>query len=301
MKKVGALLILIIITISSSFSQDSTFININKWLSDNNISIRKTFDGSKSENKPAELSFYENHKTDNDFLNINLGVKVSELELIRKRSSSLIFYPKFEWHKSTDSSDAKNKLDGGINFEFIPFGLKSSDLPNGVPNKGLKLAPWFKGLTSFKRNFIDNVFETKLAFQISLVSNYNLLPGCNIRDKKDNFRARYYPYIGVEYNRIPDLITKGQVEEFSTYLVRLFVEVWILTQTLQLNFDGTYREIINNKSTLRTAVPILSASIYFYPGKQESLGIGYVYKHGYDTDSKFQLVQQSSLKLSWKI
>ncbi len=301
MKRLSILLILLITSIINCFSQDSTFIKVNKWLADNNFSIRKTFDGSKNENKPSGISFQENHKTSNDFFNIDIGVKLSEFELKSNKSSVFIFYPKIEWHKSTDSIDKKNKLDGGFNFEFIPFGLKSPNLPSGIPNNGLKLAPWFQGTSAYKRNFLDNVFETKLSLQLSLVSNYKWFPGCTIRDKKSNFRFRYYPYLGIEFNSIPDLILKGQLEEFSTYFVRLFAETWIIPQTLQINIDGTYREIIKNNSTLKTAIPILSTSIYLYPGKQESLGIGYEYKHGYDTDSKFQLVKISSLKLSWKI
>lgn len=301
MKNIALLLFIIFFSSSRSFSQDSTFIKMNKWLTDKNFAIRRTFDGSKNENKPASISFHENHKTKNDFLNIDLAVKLSELELLKKRNSVLIFYPKIEWHKSTDSSDIKNKLDGGINFEYIPFGIKSPNLPSNLPNKGLKLAPWFQGISSYKRNFIDGVFETKLALQLSLSSNYNFLPGSSIRDKNDNFRARYYPYFGLEYNRFPDLLTEGITEKFSTYFIRLFVEVWILPQKLQLNIDGTYREIINNSSTLRKSLPTLSTSLYLYVGKQESLGIGYEYKHGYDNDSKFQLVQISSLKLSYKI
>jgi hypothetical protein len=122
-----------------------------------------------------------------------------------------------------------------------------------------------------------------------------------LRDKKDNFRLRYYPYFGVEYNEMPDLITEGVTEEFSTFFFRFFAELWILPQTVQLNIDGTYREIINSNTSLRTSLPMFSSSINIYPGKQESLGVGFEYKYGYDTDSKFQLVQISSIKLAWKI
>ena len=301
MKTIVAVLILVLFSISNSFGQDSTFIKINKWITDNNISIRKSFDGSKFENKPAGISYQENHKSPNDFLNLDLAIKLSELELLKKTNSILIFYPKIEWHKSTDSTDLQNKLDGGINFEFIPFGLKRPDLGNGLPNPGLKISPWFQGSSSYKRNFIDDVFETKFVFQLSLASNYKGLPGYIFRDGNKKFRARYYPYLGVDYNRIPNMLTDNQVEEFSTYFVRFFAELWILPQSLQLNFDGTYREIVKSKSNLREVVPIVSSSIYLYPGKQEALGIGYEYKHGYDPDSKFQLIQISSLKISWKI
>lgn len=288
-------------SICVTFGQESIFGKTNDWLTDKNFSIRKTFDGSKNENKPAAFSFQENHQSRNDFINIDIAAKLSQLELLKNSSSVLIFYPKVEWHKSTDSSDLKNKLDGGVNFEYIPFGLRSPGLPDGLPNPGLKIAPWFQGTSSFKRNLVDKVNEAKLALQLSLASNYNFLPGANINDRKGNFRARYYPYLGIEYHRLPDLIAEGQTEEFSSYFVRLFAEVWLLPQTLQINLDGTYRKVLNNKTLLRTDLPVLAASVYLYPGKQQSFAIGYEYRHGYDADSKFQLVQMSSLKLAWKL
>jgi len=230
-----------------------------------------------------------------------LAIRVYELEPLKNKSSVLIFYPKVEWHKSDDSTSIKNKLDGGVNFEYFPFGLKSPNLISNLPNKGLIVAPWFHGTSAYIRNFIDGVYETKIAFQLSLVSNYKFLPGYNFRDSMENFRARYYPYLGFEYNHLPDLVTKGVTEEFSTYFIRLFAEIWIIPQSLQLNIEATYRKIINNETSLRTSLPMLASSIYLYPGKQESLGIGYNYKHGYDNNSKFQLVQISSFKLALKI
>ncbi|GHB24476.1 hypothetical protein [Mongoliitalea lutea] len=301
MKKIFIISILIFLFSDHLLAQDSTFIKINKWLTDKNFAIRQTFDGSKNENKPASISFQENHKTTNDFFNADIAIKLSQLELLKNKGSILLFYPKVEWHKSNDSTDLKNKLDGGLNFEFIPFGLKAPNIANGLPNGKFVIAPYFIGNSSFKRNFINNVYETKLSLQVSLSSNYRFLPGSSIRDKNENFRARYYPYFGIEYNYLPDLVTKGQTEDFSTFFIRFFTEIWVIPQTLQVNIDGTYREIINNSTSLRTSLPILASSVYLYPGKQESLGIGYEYKHGYDNTGTFQLMQISSLKLSWKI
>ncbi|MDI3321998.1 hypothetical protein [Pinibacter soli] len=284
-----------------SYGQDSSINKIKTWLTEKNFSIRKTFDGSKNENKPAGMLFWIDHQSKNDFFNVDLAIKISEFELLKNKHSSLIFYPKVEWHKSTDSTDLKNKIDGGINFEFIPFGLKSPNLKPGLVNEGLVIAPWFQGTSSFKQNLLDKVFETKLTLQTSFASNYSWLPGWQMRDGNLNFRFRYYPYFGAEYNRLPNLITKGVSEEFYCYFIRLFAELWIVPRTLQLNIDGTYRQIINNKSSIKTWLPIINPSLYFYPGKQETIGIGYEYKNGYDTDAKFQLVQLSKLTFNIKI
>ena len=293
-------LLIFILCLSRSNAQDSCLVKFSDWMSKNNISIRKTFDGSKNESKPASFAYQENYKSENDFFILDLGIKLSEIELLKDKSSSLIFYPKIEWHRSTDSTDLKNKLDGGINFEFLPFPLKSPDLNKELSNNGLIISPWFQGGLSFKRNLLTNVFETKLTGQISFMSNYKFLPGYLFRDKKYNFRGRYYPYIGIELNNIPDLISKGQTEKFSIVFVRLYIECWILPKSMEVIFDGVYRQNIENSSQLRKDLPFCSTSINFYPGKQEAFSIGYEYKHGFDSDSKYQLIQISSLKFNAK-
>lgn len=301
MKNLLCIAIIFLFSLGNTFGQDSTFIKINEWLKKNGFALRQTFDGSENENKPANLSLYDNHRTTNDFVNLDLAVKLSQLELLRESNSILIFYPKFEWHKSNDSTSLKNKLDIGVNVEYFPFKLKDRGLPLNLPNDGLVISPWFQGTSSLKRNLLEGVYETKLTFQVSLASNYEYLPGSNITDGKNNFRARYYPYFGFEYNRLPNLVVDGTTEEFTTYFIRLFVELWAIPQTLQLNFDGTYREILDNESSLRTSLPLFTSSVFLYPGKQDALGLGYEYKYGYDNTSLFQLIQISSLKLAWKI
>ena len=285
----------------NAHSQDSSLNKLKDWLTNNNISLRKSFDGSRNENKPAGLLFRQDYLLGNNLLNIDLAIKLFQLEILKNTHSSLLFYPKVEWHKSTNFSDLKNKLDGGFNAEFFPFGMKSPHLPEGLPNKGLVISPWFLGTSSFKRNYVDNVFETKLAVQISFASNYKYLPGFSYRDKKNNFRFRYYPYFGLEYNRIPDLISKGKTEKITIGFVRLFAEIWIIPRTLQFNIDGTYRHISNNKSVIRTSLPIINPSLYYYPGNQEAISIGYDYRHGYDPDYKFQLVEIASVTLNVKL
>ena len=276
-------LLIVYTVIAAGFAagQDSSMIQIANWMKVHNISIRKTFDGSKNEKKPAGLSLIEDHLSENDYLNVDLAVKLSELELMKKKRSSLVLYPKIEWHRSTDSLYLKNKLNAGINFELFPFSIKSYKISPGLPNKGLVMAPWLQGSSSFKRNFIDNVYELKLLGQISLVSNYKYFPGYLFRDSNDNYRGIYYPYFGIEYNCVPDLIEKGYTEKFSAFLVRLFIDLWISPQTIQLNIDVIYRRILNQSTQIR-------------------ISIGYEYKHGYDPEIKYKLAQISSFKINMK-
>lgn len=302
MKKINILCAFTIVFIHHINAQNTTITKINKWLNDNNFALRQTFDGSKNENKPASFSYQENHLNSlKDFFNADVAIKLSQFEALKNKDAVLLFYPKIEWHKSSDLNDLKNKLEGGINIEYLPFGLKTPNINSNLPNGRYIISPYFIGNSSFKRNIITSVFETKLSLQVSLASNYKFLPGSTFRIKNDKFIARYYPYLGIEYNHIPNLITKGETTSFSAYYIRLFAEIWLIPQTLQVNLDGTYREIINNSTTIKTTLPTFTGSIFLYPGKQESFGLGYEYKHGYDNSGTYQLIQISSLKLFWKI
>lgn len=301
MKTICLSSLLVMIVTINVHAQDSTFIKINKWLTSNNFAIRNTFDGSRLENKPAGVAFQQDYKSENDYFNVDVAVKLSQLEFLKNSNASLIVYPKFEWHKSTDSTNLKNKTEAGLNLEFFPIPTKGYKLDSELPNPGWKVAPWIQGGTSVKNNTIDHVVETKLSIQVSLTSNYPLMPGTIIRDQKKRFRARYYPYAGVEFNHIPDLIIKDQTEEFSTFFLRFFAEVWIIPETIQLNIDATHREVVENNSALKSKLPFFYGALNLYPGHQTSLGIGYEYKYGYDQNSKFNLVQISALRLTWKI
>ncbi|WP_299531845.1 hypothetical protein [Ulvibacterium sp.] len=298
MKKV-VFYVLFLVT-NYSFSQNSFLSKLEEWFEKHSFSVRNTFDGSKNEQKPASIFFRENHKSDNDFLNVDLAFKISEFELFVNKPMALIIYPKVEWHKSTDTTDIKDKLDGGINLEWIPFALKSPDLDEALDNPGVKLSPYFQGISSFKRNFIDNVYETKLSGNISFVSNYKFMPGSDFRNNNDDFLGRYYPYLGVEYNRIPDLLVDGEVEEFTTYFFRVFIESWVIPQDLQLNLDYTFRRNLSSGSDIRKSLPVFILSLNYYPGNQESVGLGYEYKNGYDNEGRYNLIETSSLKLNVK-
>ncbi|MCP4122746.1 MAG: hypothetical protein GY751_13415 [Bacteroidetes bacterium] len=288
---------------SSLVAQDSVLIKMTNWLEENSISIRKTFDGTNAENKPATFEYFRNHKSSEGNFNIDLALKVKEWDFLHRKNTILLLYPKFEWHKSTDTTNRKNKIKLGANIEYYPAQLKqpAGRLPAHLENPGIAISPWFQINNSAKRNFIDDVFEYSLKAQLSFSSNYEFLPGGMVRDKKENFRFRYYPYFGYEYDIVPDLLTDGETEKLSKYFIRLYLETWIFPESLQILFEGTYRQLINGPSEIRTKLPLLIVSANLYPGNQEAIGIGYEYKHGYDPDSKFSLIQISSIKLNIKI
>jgi hypothetical protein len=270
------------------FSQDLKEEEKSSWFKDN-VSIRKTFDGSKNEKKPASFSLFENHKSSNDFFNIDIAIKITEWEFLENTNTILTLFPVVEWHKSSNEEDEKDKLSLGLNGEFY-FG------------KDLKLKPYLLSNFAFKRNLIKNVNELKYVAQISFIGNTTNLPGVAWRFDNDvsDYKGMYYPYFGYEYNEIPDLITQGKTEAFSTLFFRLFLDYWLHPRAIQFIFNGTYRTILGNNDNLKNNLPLLSLSLNYYPGRQENISIGFDYKNGYDPDSKFQQIEVTSLNLKVK-
>jgi hypothetical protein len=272
----------------SSFAQgvkqDTLSSKKSSWFKDN-VSIRKTFDGSKNENKPSTISLFENHKSSNDFLNIDIALKINEWEFLENLNSILLFYPVMEWHKSTNEEDEKNKLSFGLNGEFYM-------------GRDWKLKPYVLSSLTLKRNLIDNVNELKYVGQFSLFSLKKGYPGADwVFDNKTDFKGRWYPYIGYEYNEIPDLIVEGNTEKFSMFFLRIHLEYWFSPKTVQFIFNGIYRNALNTTENIKNDLPLLTSSINYYPGKQENISIGLDYQNGYDPDSKFQQIESTSLNL----
>lgn len=252
------------------------------------VKVRKTFDGSKEEAKPASLSFFQNHRSKSDFYNVDLAVKIGDWEYTPE-NSSLIIFPVIEWHKSTDEEDKKDKASFGFNVEFF----------HGKPDA----KPFYIFLnTRGKRNFLNNVNEFKSALQLSFLGpTKKYWPGYQFKYKKSNeVFLIYFPYVGVEYNNIPDLITDNTTESFTNLLARIFTEVWVYPRVAQLTLTGVYRKVTSS-SNLRKDLPFFNISLNFYPLKQDVISIGYDYKNGYDVDSQYQLVEVSSVSLKIKL
>lgn len=265
-------------------NQDTISKKKNSWFKDN-VSIRKTFDGSKNENKPATISLLENHKSTNDFFNIDIALKIKEWDLLENSKSALVFYPVIEWHKSSNEDDKKDKLSFGINGE-------------SYIGKDWKLKPYFLSNFTLKRNFIDKVTELKFVGQLSFFSTEEGYPGADwVFENKIDFKGRWYPYFGYEYNEIPDLVIQGDTEKFSVFFVRLHLEYWLSPRTLQFIFNGIYRNAIDSSKNIKSDLPLLNSSINYYPGKQENISIGLDYQNGYDPDFKFQQTETTSLSL----
>ncbi|WP_109437417.1 MULTISPECIES: hypothetical protein [Aquimarina] len=268
-------------------SQDDT----QNWLERNNISIRKTFDGSVNEYKPATFSFFENHKSDNDFINVDLAIKFGEIELLEHTNSVLLLYPVIEWHKSSNEDNENDKLSAGINAEYY-FG------------QSFTLKPYLLSNFAFKRNLLEDHNELRYVGQLSFIGDpeYSYLPGVTWRFKNDevDYKGLYFPYFGYEYNEVPDLVSQGETETFSALFARLFIEYWALPRSIQLIFDGTYRGVLGDSSTIKKELPLVNLSFNYYPGKQEHISIGVTYRNGYAPDLKYAKIETTAISLNVK-
>ncbi|MFP9100907.1 hypothetical protein ACLI09_17815 [Flavobacterium sp. RHBU_24] len=204
-----------------------------------------------------------------------------------------------EWHKSTNDDSKSDKIDTGLNFEFFPIKVKATGPAGPLPGaSGWGMAPWFQANSSYKRNFINNVNEAKLSGLMSFYSLKEYYPGYLKSDANGNKVFQYYPYLGVEYNNLPSFIDKKDYE-FTDFVGRLYSQYWPVPTVFQLNLDLSYRKIFTN-TLLKTDLPLVIADLYFYPGSQDFVSIGYQFKWGYTADNKYQESAYSSLQLNVK-
>ncbi|WP_430966766.1 hypothetical protein [Spongiimicrobium sp. 2-473A-2-J] len=254
------------------------------WFEEN-VSIRKTFDGSKNENKPATFALFEDHRSDNDFISADIAIKIVEWELFENTGSILSLFPVVEYHRSSNDNDEKDKLSAGLNVEYY------------LGNQGI-LRPYLLSNFAFKRNLLESTNEIKYVGQLSLFGTKPGQPGYKLRfdNEEGDYKGTYYPYLGFEYNEIPDLIAEGEIENLSIIFVRVFFEYWFSPKSVQFILNGIYRNLIS-ASTIKNDLPLVNLSLNYYPGNQDKISIGLDYKNGYDPDSKFTKVESTSLSL----
>lgn len=255
---------------------------------DNNVSIRKTFDGSKNENKPATFALFEDHKSSNDFISADIAVKISEWELLQDSPSSLSFFPVVEYHRSSNENDEKDKLSVGLNGEYY-FGNNWS------------LKPYLLSNLAYTRNLLEGVNEIKYVSQFSFFGTKKGQPGHKFRFDNEvaDYKGTYYPYFGFEYNEIPDFVLDGNTEKISAVFFRIFLEYWLAPKSIQFIGNGVYRNLISTSSMVKKDLPLLNLSLNYYPGGQDKISIGIDYKNGYEPSANYALVESTSLSLKF--
>ncbi|WP_020539310.1 hypothetical protein [Lewinella cohaerens] len=276
--------------------------NFSEWIEGNGISLRKSFDGSKDEQKPATFGLLNDLQSSNDYFNVDVALKITEIGLIQKGKSNLIFFPKIEYHRSSNITKEIDKFELGINAEYVPFQRKAEPgvIPHNLPNLGVIFSPWVNIQYSTKRNFLTSEYEEAAALILSISSNYKYLPGRSVRDENGEFIFRYYPYIGFEYNSVPQFTDKMYGADYTSILLRMFFEYWVVPRDVQLTFDWQYRRNYSDAEELRKHVQFIALSTNFYPGKQENVGLLVEYKRGYLADTGFEFINRYSVNVAVK-
>lgn len=264
-----------------------------KWLKEKNVQIRKTFDGSKDEAKPAAISWNSDYENSKFYSVMDLGIKISEFSFLDgKGPFKILFYPKVEWHRNTidDDTKKKNNFTAGVNTEiYVKFG------------ESWFARPFISGSFDYKSDQVKKLETTQAKAFFSFSGINDGEPGAQVKDKSLALKFRYYPYIGIEsYKNIAVPHQSAQM-----WAARIFFEAYPISRGehsyLQLTFEYTFRNIIDdnlyNAGDLRWA----TASANFFPDGKGKLGIGLDYSYGEDPSSNFVKTKLLSLGLKLKI
>jgi hypothetical protein len=269
-----------------------------KWFENNNVSIRKTFDGSKKdEAKPATFLLGRDFISDFRYSTIDFGLKISQIELLKNSNSPLLFYPKIEWHKDGSKKDKeKNSLSAGVNMEFFPIPAKTH------VSKGWTVAPWIQGSLDYQNDYIKKVKTIKSKAYISLYGVGKGSPGgTKVRNASGALLLRYYPYSGIEnYKAI-----NGSKETATYWANRLFVELYPIAkgdkQYVQVTLDYTYRVKLKDNLYKRSNLSWFSAGLNIYPDGLGKFGFGIDYIKGDDSGDNFTVTDKITFGIKAKL
>src|SRR5262249_24287424 len=203
-----------------AFAQDSD--PIGKWFSDRKIAVRRTFDGGKDEQNPASLFLVRDPGgQDKESASIDIALKTTEKEW-KPSSGSLLFYPVFDYHRSTNSAQLLHKMGAAGRFEY--------------QLNGSSVAPVFLLDAKASHDWAIYRNEARVGLQFFLKSKQPGFPG------SDNAKSwgfyRYYAYLGGERDWFE---AAGDDTTIKVGYARAWVEVWPSfagTEFLQLTVDA---------------------------------------------------------------
>jgi len=263
------------------------------WLSRNGFQVRRSFDGSKEEAKPAAIAWNSDYENKKFYTLIDVGIKLTELEVLpNSEQVALLFYPKAEWHRNTINDDAKkkNNLMGGINTEF--FWLIADHWYT---------RPLITASFDYKKDFVKDIKTTQTKGYLTFNGSKDGEPGAPVRNRTKAVVFKYFPYTGLEHYR--NIGTSGQ--KASMWSNRLYFELYPLSsyqyQYIQLTFDYTCRKVFNDSLYNQGDMSWFSLGLNFFPGGNEKLGLGLDYSQGEDPSSNFVKTKLLALGIKLKI
>lgn len=262
-----------------------------KWLENQGFQIRRTFDGTKSETKPAAIAWNSDYENKKFFTVIDAGIKLVDFELLPNSTVGWTAYPKLEWHRNTIDDDAKkkNNLSGGLGTEFLYNGGQWYS------------RPVITGSFDYKKDFVKNLKTIQYTIFATFQGKKTGQPGGQAKGKNDELIFRYYPYSGFEQYR-----SIGQTgQKASMWANRLYIEFFPISnreyQYLQLTFDYTYRKVFSDNLYNNGNMEWLMLGLNFYPSGKTNLGLGLDYSQGEDPTSNFVKTKLLALGIKLKI
>ncbi len=266
---------------------------IRNWMNDN-ISVKRAFDGSRQESLPAAMHLLlDFEESKNSSLNIDVGVKLIEVQPFSK--IGLVLYPTVEWRKQLrngDTEDAKsfNNWSANMNMEFALL-----DISKHV------ISPTIIGSTSYKNSIKSETEEFKTSFLATVFSNRGWLPGAWVRKDGGAPRLRYYPYVGYErFYPINEVNSEG----LSYFLIRFSSEFYpvatIERQIIQITFSYIHRFKLNDIDGLSRPF-IINAGMNWYITRKENFALSIIYVNGRSPSSDFIYNHQLTFGLSYTL
>ncbi len=259
-----------------------------------NMSVRRTFDGSKDENKPANVTWIGRDAANGKaFWDINAAIKLVEIPFGPKaRPEAFILYPAIEWHRQTTIVTPVNKGSGKLALEWFP-----------LPSTGHTVVPFATANVQYTRDWEKQTWSTSAAVLGSLWSKKPWLPGAITRLADLTQAVRYYVYLGAEYyDKVP--VVAG--EPLYTGLARFSGEWnWLswhdptyrITQVL---LEYTYRRRLSGDDGINHRLGLTAIEANLYLDRKSNVAIGYRYQRGDDPVKDFAYDEQSSVGLKFK-
>jgi hypothetical protein len=251
------------------------------------IEVRATFDGSKNEQKPAQVNWIKPAGEDHVFA-VDIGAKVWEKPFLEGDLEAGIVT---EWHRHTSERKPLNSLMIGTNVEWIPLEVATYQHDGTlVPtSRGRIIAPLFTALAGYEENREDDKRGLKAQAFVMPYSTRPGLPGA--RSRVGGGTLRYYPYLGAE---VLDHETPEGESRYEFGVLRVRAE-W-QQQRLLLATDYAYRQSLNNSAD----TSFFEASATFHLDQDQHFGIGVVYKSGEDPSASYEEREQTALAFTIK-
>ncbi len=265
---------------------------VGTWLASHNISIRRTFDGSKDEQKPATLTWANHDTTDGtSYSDVHLGVKVAEWEPL----PDLLVYPVFEWHRTTTAKDPLHKLSGKLGVEYRPISLADSPL-----------VPVLYGALSYARDYEKRTWKTTANILLGPTGDRAWWPGTPTRNTTNTRMFRYYVYAGVEYyDKLPLVmgqplyVALGRAQAELHFLRSAAADPW-QPEIAQLTFEYAYRRRMSGEEGLDRRLARLAVEFAWFLDRKSHVALAFRYQRGDDPLADFAYSEQSSIGIAAK-